>query len=66
MKIINKIKKIFHIRKRIDLHTACIAEYGEEFGEKYERINRGEPIGDLLETLYFLHQIERVKTKYKI
>lgn len=65
MEILNKIKSIFRIRKPIDLRAACIAEYGEEFGEKYDRINKGQAIGDILETISFLNQVEKVKDKYK-
>lgn len=61
MKIINKLKGIFHLRKRIDLRTACIAEYGEEFGEKYDRLNRGQPIGSIIETINFLNAVEKVR-----
>ena len=36
-------------------------EYVEEFCEKYDRINRGVPIGGFLETAIFLDMIEQIK-----
>lgn len=61
MKIINKLKGIFHRKKHIDLRAACVDEFGEEFGEKYDRLNRGQPIGDIIETINFLNAVEKVR-----
>ena len=36
-------------------------EYVEEFKEKYEKLNRGIPIGGFIETAMFLNMIERIK-----
>ncbi len=38
-------------------------EYVEEFKEKYEKINRGVPIGDFAETAMFLDMIEQIKSE---
>ena len=38
-------------------------EYIEEFLEKYDNINRGIPIGGLIETAVFLDMIEQIKTE---
>lgn len=37
------------------------AEYVEEALDKYDKINRGIPIGGFMETAVFLDMIERVK-----
>lgn len=60
--MIKKIIKYFK-RKRFDLRKACIDEYGEEFGELYDKINTGQPIGGFLETAMFLDMIKSVKRK---
>lgn len=36
-------------------------EYVEEFLDKYDKINRGIPIGGFAETVVFLDMIERIK-----
>lgn len=36
-------------------------EYVEEFKEKYEKINRGIPIGGLEETIMFVDMLEQIK-----
>ena len=39
----NWFKKLF--KKKESLRDKCVAAYGEEFGEMYDAINRGEAIG---------------------
>lgn len=46
------------------LRELCRREYGDEFIEKYDMLNRGEPIGDVEETIAFIEQVEAVKSKY--
>ena len=36
-------------------------EYVEEFLAKYDAINRGIPIGGIVDTIAFLNLIERIK-----
>lgn len=36
-------------------------EYVEEFIDKYDKINRGIPIGGFAETVVFVDMIERIK-----
>ena len=43
------------------LRQKCVDTYGEEFGEMYDMVNRGEPIGNMTETIVFLEMIEAVK-----
>ena len=38
-------------------------EYVEEFLEKYDKLNRGIPIGGFAETIVFLDLIERIKSE---
>lgn len=38
-------------------------EYVEEFKEKYEKINRGIPIGGFAETAVFLNMVEKIKSE---
>lgn len=63
--MLKKILKYFK-RKRFDLRQACIDEYGEEFGELYDKINTGQPFGSFLETAMFLDMIKSVKRKNDI
>lgn len=63
--MIKKILKYFK-RKRFDLRQACVDEYGEEFGELYDKINTGEPIGNFNKTVKFLDLVESVKRKHEI
>lgn len=46
------------------LRELCRREYGDEFVEKYDMLNRGEPIGGVAETTAFIEQVEAVKAKY--
>lgn len=52
-------KKLF--KRKPSLRDRCVAEYGEEFGEMYDTLNRGETIGGLLETVTFLDKLEKVR-----
>lgn len=63
--MLKKILRYFK-RKKFDLRKACIDEYGEEFGELYDKINTGQPIGGFLETAMFLDMIKSVKRKNDI
>lgn len=52
-----------HKIKHMDLRGECIKEYGEEFAEIYDNMNRGIPVGNLLETMGFVEMIEDVKRR---
>ena len=52
--------KIF-FRKRKSLRDKCIEAYGEEFGEIYDCLCRGIPVGDFRKTANILLMIEAVK-----
>lgn len=41
------------------LRDRCIREYGEEFGELYDKIGSGESIGGFSETAAFIDMIEK-------
>lgn len=41
------------------LRDRCIREYGEEFGELYDKVGGGESIGGFLETATFIDMIEK-------
>lgn len=66
--IMNKITKWWK-RRNFDLRQACIdkvskefgEEAGEEFGQMYDSLCRGIPIGGFLETAAFIDVIEKVK-----
>lgn len=45
-----------------DLRTKCVERYGEEFGELYDKVNSGIPIGDATYTIIFLQMVEAVKS----
>lgn len=55
----NWFKNLF--KKKESLRDKCVAAYGEEFGEMYDAINRGETIGGFLETAAFIDMLEAVK-----
>ena len=59
MKLFERIKNLF--KKKPDLRAKCIEAYGEEFGEMYDAINRGETIGGFLETAMFIDMLEAVR-----
>lgn len=52
--------KIF-FKKRKSLRDKCIEAYGEEFGEIYDSLCMGIPVGGLEETVIILQMIEDVK-----
>ena len=66
--IMNRLIKWWK-RRNFDLRQAGIDKYskefgeeaGKEFGEMYDSLNRGIPIGSFLETAMFLDMIEEVK-----
>lgn len=47
--------------KRKSLRDKCIEAYGEEFGEIYDSICMGIPVGGFKETATILQMIEDVK-----
>ena len=66
MKIFKKLKrKHYNLRSELAkwVEKNIGAEYVEEALEKYEKINRGIPIGGLKETIVFLDMIETVKAE---
>ncbi len=38
-------------------------QYGDEFAEKYDNLNRGIPIGGITETAVFLDMVERIRSE---
>lgn len=52
--------KIF-FKKRKSLRDKCIEAYGEEFGEIYDALCMGIPVGGFMETVIILQMIEDVK-----
>lgn len=55
----NWFKNLF--KKKESLRDKCVTAYGDEFGEMYDAINRGETIGGFLETAAFIDMLEVVK-----
>jgi hypothetical protein len=43
------------------LRDKCVREYGEHFGELYDRSCRGETIGNITQTKMFLEALEKVR-----
>lgn len=60
-KIIEKVSKWFREKRKPNLREQCIQAYGEEFGEIYDNLNSGIPVGGFLETALILDMIEVVK-----
>lgn len=52
--------KLF-FKKRKSLRDKCIEAYGEEFGEIYDNLCQGVPVGGFMETATILQIIEKVK-----
>lgn len=46
-----------------DLRTLCKEKYGEDFVKDYDKLNRGEPIGNLLYTMNFLTKLDTIKSR---
>ena len=62
MKYKTLIKRIeIFFRKRKSLREKCIEAYGEEFGEIYDSLCSGIPVGGFKETAVILQMIEKVK-----
>lgn len=59
MSIIKKIKEFF--TRKPSLREQCIAAYGEDFGEIYDNLCSGIPVGGFVETAIVLDMIEAVK-----
>jgi len=59
MSIIKKIKDLF--KRKPSLREQCIAAYGEDFGEIYDNLCSGIPVGGFVETAIVLDMIEAVK-----
>ena len=53
--------KIF-FKKRKSLREKCIETYGEEFGQIYDDLCSGIPVGGFLETVVILQMIEEVRS----
>lgn len=58
--ILNRICKWWK-RRHFNLRQACIDKYGPEFGEKYDSLCQGIPIGGPMETIEVIAKIEEVK-----
>ena len=59
MKLFNKILSLF--KKKPNLRERCIEAYGPEFGEIYDNLSSGIPVGGFIETAAILSMIEDVK-----
>lgn len=47
------------------LRNKVVEMYGKEFGELYDKLNQGIPIGGFCETFVFLNMIEKAKESLK-
>jgi len=56
MKLFEKLFK-----RKLSLREKCIAAYGDDFGELYDNLCSGIPIGGFHETVLILNMIEAVK-----
>ena len=63
LKAIRKKLGLYDLRKEIGkwVEENIGPEYVEEALDKYDKINRGIPIGGFAETVAYLNMIERVK-----
>ena len=60
----NWLKNLF--KRKPSLREQCVAAYGEEFGELYDKLGSGQPIGTFVETCQFLQMIEAVRMGHPI
>lgn len=49
------------VRNKLDLRKCCIEKYGPEFGEIYDKLCDGIPVGGFIETAAIVSMIEEVK-----
>lgn len=54
--------KIFFTKRKF-LRDKCIKAYGEEFGEIYDSLCSGVPVGGFMETVIILQMIEDIRNK---
>ena len=56
------IKRLFKRFKKPDLREKVEAAYGTDFVENvYDKLNKGIPVGNFVETVIYLDMIERVR-----
>jgi len=53
-------------KRKPTLRDRCVEAYGEEFGEIYDNMNRGVPVGDLGDTILYLGQIEEIRKRFNL
>ncbi len=61
----NLFERLLSKVRKPTLRELCVMEFGEEFGDMYDDLNRGIPIGGFAETIEFVGMVEAVKEKYK-
>lgn len=60
-KIIKEERLTGTLPYRTSLRDKCVLQYGEHFGELYDKSCRGESIGNITQTKLFLEAIEKVR-----
>lgn len=55
------VESVIDIPYRTSLRDKCVLQYGEYFGELYDKSCRGESIGNITQTKLFLEAIEKVR-----
>lgn len=53
--------KRFRKKDKKDLREICRKKYGDDFVEMYDKVNRGIPIGNMVETMIFIAMVEEAK-----
>ena len=62
--MISKIKKYFKEKFQLyNLREKCVELYGENFGSIYDNMNKGVPVGTMLETIVYIKMIEDAKNE---
>lgn len=64
MKLFNKILSLF--KKKPSLRERCIEAYGPKFGEVYDNMGSGIPVGGFTETAIYLSMITEIKEKWNL
>lgn len=59
------VLKLFKRKKKENLRDYCLNKYGEEFIEKYDALNRGNPIGNFYETILFLNKVSIARENWQ-
>lgn len=65
LQIVKNCISWFKRNRKPDLRDKCVEMYGEEFGEIYDNMAKGIPVGEFTETAYYIKLIEEARKENK-